>query len=91
MFGPPVQSRLMAIDVSGFHQIASYESSIQTEKEYILVKANKGMKLSLNIEMHACSAILCPDKYRVPTELASNIKLNLIKQRPRKLPMSQSL
>lgn len=45
MFGPPAQSWLMAIDVSGFHQIASYESSIQTEKEYIPMKRRRGNEI----------------------------------------------
>lgn len=31
MFVPPVLSSLMAIDVSSFHQIASHESSFQTQ------------------------------------------------------------
>ena len=54
-----MQSGLMAIDVSGFHQIASYERPIQTEGERVGSsgkKEDEGMKLSLNIEMHAWSA-----------------------------------
>lgn len=44
MFGPPVQSGLMAIDVSGFHQIASYERPIQTERERVGSRGKKGRR-----------------------------------------------
>lgn len=58
MFGPPVQRGLMAIDVSSFHQIASYESTdSKGGRVDSSVKETGGMKLSPNIEMHAWSAI----------------------------------
>ena len=80
MFGPPVQSRLMAIDVSieMFHMRAQFKR----RKSRFQWKGYGGMKSSLNIETRAWSAD------SMSGQVSDKIKPD---QGPRNLSMSQSV
>lgn len=75
MFVPPVLSSLMAIDVSSFHQIASHESSFQTQgkkgaRERAANRRRGGEWDHLwMLRRMLGQPILCPDNYQVPAEL----------------------
>lgn len=81
------KSRLMAIDVSSFKQIASYESSIQIEKKrgYSGEEESREWNYLLILRCTLGQPILCPHKYQVQAELAQ-CKIKLDQARPSNIP-----